>query len=51
MREKGFASGRIEGMIMQKLEGINRSLITLIITEPDSQLLALQGDKLEGTLL
>lgn len=34
VKEKGFASGRIEGMIVQRIEGINRTLMTLIVTEP-----------------
>ena len=51
VREKGFASGRIEGMILQKIEGISRALFTLMVTEPGSDPLALQGEALETMLL
>ena len=51
VREKGFSSGRIEGMILQRIEGINRALFTLMVTEPGSDPLACQGEDLENQLL
>ena len=47
IREKGFASGRIEGLIMQKIEGIQRGLLSFQITEPGSEPLALASEMLE----
>ena len=51
IREKGFASGRIEGMIIQRIEGIPRTLFTLMVTEPGSLPLAAAGEDLEIQLL
>lgn len=51
IREKGFASGRIEGFMMQRIEGIPRALFTLIVNEPGSDPLATLGEQLEPILL
>jgi hypothetical protein len=34
LREKGFATGRIEGMLSQRVEGLERALFVLCVTEP-----------------
>ena len=51
MREKGFATGRIEGLLSQRIEGIERALFVLCVTEPGADPLACMGDALELRLL
>jgi hypothetical protein len=51
LREKGFATGRIEGLLSQRVEGIERALFVLCVTEPGSDTIACMGDTLELRLL
>jgi hypothetical protein len=36
LREKGFATGRIEGLLSHRIEGIERAMFVLCVTEPGS---------------
>lgn len=51
LREKGFATGRIEGLLSQRVEGLERALFVLTITEPGSDPISCMGDTLELRLL
>lgn len=50
VREKGFATGRIEGLLSQKIEGVERALFVVQVTEPGEWISTLESG-LETRLL